>query len=41
MPGFEANASELVRAIVKSVRYDGLTGAVALDLRAREVIDED
>jgi site-specific DNA recombinase len=41
MAGFEANAFELVRAVVKSVRYDGLTGAVALDLRAKEAIDED
>jgi hypothetical protein len=41
MAGFEANAFELVRAVVKSVRYDGLTGSVALDLRAKELIDED
>ncbi len=39
--GFEANAFELVRAVVRNVRYNGRTGAVALHLKAQEVIHED
>ena len=38
--GFETHAFALVRAVVKTVHYDGKTGAVALDLQAKEGIDE-
>ena len=38
---FEANPSQLLRALVKQVSYDGTTGAVLLSLHAKEGTRED
>jgi len=41
LEAFEHDPIELVRALVKNVSYDGKTGAVLLNLRAKEATRED
>jgi hypothetical protein len=41
LEAFEHDPIDLVRALVKNVSYDGKTGAVLLNLRAKEPTHED